>query len=54
MFSTDLISYFWRWWVSMFTGFDLPWSATTTAYIGLAVVFYLIGVLFKALVSPEK
>ena len=54
MFTSETVSYAWRLWVDMFAGLHLPWGPQTTALIGLAAVFYLIGAILKALVSPEK
>lgn len=53
MFETNALTYMWQAWVGCFAGLGLPWSSQTSAYIGLVVVFYLIGLVFKHLISPS-
>ncbi len=44
----------WRHWVSLFAGFDLPWSTHGTATVAAIVTFYIIGVVYKLLTSRER
>jgi hypothetical protein len=45
--------YCWRLWVSLFEGLDLPWGSQASAYFGLVVVFYLVGLCFKVLTARD-
>jgi hypothetical protein len=45
--------YCWRLWVSLFEGWGLPWSSQASAYLGLIVVFYLVGLGYKKLTARE-
>jgi len=55
MFDNQTLTYIWRLWVNLFSGLGLPWDSRISAFVGLIVVFYLIGLVFKSLVStPEN
>ena len=49
-----MMSQLWYLWVDFVAGFGLPWDRETTAYLALALAFYLVGLCFKLLVSREK
>lgn len=51
MFNNETIAYWWRSFVDLFAGLGLPWDKTTTAILVLAVAFYAVGAVFKALVQ---
>ena len=53
MFGSDALTYFWQAWVGFFASLNLPWDSRTSAYAGLFVMFYLIGLAFKHLISPS-
>lgn len=52
MLTSDTISYVWHMWVDLFSGLGLPWGSQASALFGLVVVFYVLGLAFKILVSP--
>lgn len=54
MFGSETVLYLWYMWVDFVGKLGLPWDKQTTAYFGLAFVFYAIGLAFKLLVSKEK
>ncbi len=47
MITTQTVDYCWRMWIDLFQG--LPWDKRMTAYVALALVFWAIGLAFKAL-----
>jgi len=47
------LAYCWRLWVGLFEGLGLPWGSRASAYFGLVVVFYLVGLGFKILTARD-
>jgi len=52
MFDQTLTSV-WRMWVDLVGGLGLPWDKQTSAYLGLVLALYLIGLGFKFLVARK-
>lgn len=46
-------AYLWRMWVDLVSTLGLPWDKNTTAYFGLVLVFWAIGLCFKFLVTRK-
>ncbi|MCE9522602.1 MAG: hypothetical protein K8S25_09250 [Alphaproteobacteria bacterium] len=54
MFSEQSFAYCWRLWESLFARLDLPWGPNASAVIGLVAVFFLVGLLLKAVMESES